>query len=100
MASVINKHRAGNFRTEAEVKAMEAEGKYHAVRVPGKLVAAIKPPRRYKARLVACGNFLHREKTRKSPTLDRTDLYCSNLGIFTLRIQLARASKRGGGQPV
>ena len=62
---------------------------YQVVRVPRKLVAAIKPPRRFKARLVACGDFLHREKTRKSATLDRTDLYCSNLDIFSLRIQLA-----------
>ena len=95
VASVINTHRAGTFRTEAEVKAMAAEGKYQVVRVPGKLVAAIKPPRRYKARLVACENFLHREKTRKSPTLDRTDLYCSNLDIFSLRIQLATGIQKG-----
>ena len=74
VASVTNKHKAGTFGTEVEVKAIEAEGVYQVVRVPGKLVAAIKPPRRYKARLVACGNFLHREKTRKSATLDRTEL--------------------------
>ena len=52
VASVINKHKAGTFRTENEVKALEAEGKFQLVMVPGKLVAAIKPP---------CGNFLHRE---------------------------------------
>ena len=95
VASVINKHKAGTFRTESEVKALEAEGKFQIVRVPGKLVAAIKPPRKYKARLVACGNFLHREKTRKSATLDRTDLYCSNLDIFSLRIQLAIGVQKG-----
>ena len=95
VASVINKHKAGTFRTEEEVRAMEAEGTYQVVRVPGKLVAAVKPPRRFKARLVACGNFLHREKTRKSATLDRTDLYCSNLDIFSLRIQLATGIQRG-----
>ena len=95
VASVINKHKAGTFRTEQEVKAVESEDKYQVVRVPGKLVAAIKPPRRFKARLVACGNFLHREKTRKSATLDRTDLYCSNLDIFSLRIQLAIGAQKG-----
>ena len=58
--NVINKHKAGTFRSEAEVRALESEGKYQVIRVPGKLVAAIKPPRRFKARLVACGNFLHR----------------------------------------
>ena len=95
VASVINKHRAGTFRSEAEVRTLESEGKYQVIRVPGKLVAAIKPPRRFKARLVACGNFLHSEKTRKSSTLDRTDLYCSNLDIFSLRIQLAIGIQKG-----
>ena len=95
VASVINKHKAGTFRSETEVRALESEGKYQVIRVPGKLVAAIKPSRRYKARLVACGNFLHREKTRKSSTLDRTDLYCSNLNIFSLRIQLAIGIQKG-----
>ena len=95
MQSVINKHKAGTFRSEAEVRALESEGKYQVIRVPGKLVAAIKPPRRFKARLVACGNFLHREKTRKSSTLDRTDLYCSNLDIFSLRIQIAVGVQKG-----
>ena len=74
VGSVINKHKAGTFRTESEVRAIEAEGRHQVIRVPGRLVAAVKPPRRFKARLVACGNFLHREKTRKSSTLDRTDL--------------------------
>ena len=95
VASVINKHKAGTFKTDQEVKQLEASGECQVIRVPGKLVAAIKPPRRYKARLVACGNFLHREKTRKSATLDRTDLYCSNLDIFSLRIQLATGVHRG-----
>ena len=95
VASVINKHKAGTFKTEQEVKQLEASNDFQVIRVPGKLVAAIKPPRRYKARLVACGNFLHREKTRKSATLDRTDLYCSNLDIFSLRIQLATGVARG-----
>ena len=94
VASVINKHRAGTFKTDEEVKQLKATGECQVIRVPGKLVAAIKPPRRYKARLVACGNFLHREKTRKSATLDRTDLYCSNLDIFSLRIQLATGVHR------
>ena len=93
--SVINKHKAGTFRSEAEVRALESEGKYQVIRVPGKLVAAIKPPRRFKARLVACANFLRREKTRKSSTLDRTDLYCSNLDIFSLRIQIAVGVQKG-----
>ena len=93
--SVINKHKAGTFRSEAEVRALESEGKYQVIRVPGKLVAAIKPPRRFKACLVACGNFLHRETTRKSSTLDRTDLYCSNLDIFSLRIQIAVGVQKG-----
>ena len=95
VASVINKHQAGTFKTDEEVKMMESKGECQVRRVPGKLVAAIKPPRRYKARLVACGNFLHREKTRKSSTLDRTDLYCSNLDVFSLRIQLLAGIQRG-----
>ena len=83
VASVLNKHKAGTFRSEVEVRALESEGKYQVIPVPGKLVAAIKPPRRFKARLVTCGNFLHREKTRKSSTLDKADLYCSNLHVFS-----------------
>ena len=95
VASVINKHKAGTFKTEDEVRAMEAKGEFQIVRVPGKLVAAIKPPRKLKARLVACGNFLQREKTKKSSTPNRTDLYCSNLDIFSLRIQLATGIQQG-----
>ena len=95
VASVINKRKAGAFKTESEVREMESKGEYQIVRVPGKLVAAIKPPRKLKARLVACGNFLQREKTKKSSTLDRTDLYCSNLDIFSLRTQLATGIQKG-----
>ena len=69
VASVINKHKAGTFKTEDEVRAMEAKGEFQIVRDPGKLVAAIKPPRKLKARLVACGNFLQRERQRNHPHL-------------------------------
>ena len=71
------------------VKRLEADPRFEVVRVPGKVVASVKPPNRKKALLVACGNYLVRTKTKGSPALDRKDVYCSNMDTFSLRAQLA-----------
>ena len=92
--SVITKHQAGSFRSEDAVREMEADPALEVLRVPGKLVAALKPPRRHKARLVACGNFLVREKCGRSSTLDRRDLYSAGLDVYSLRVQLCTGAHR------
>ena len=92
--SVITKHQAGSFRSEDAVREMEADPALEVIRVPGKLVAALKPPRRHKARLVACGNFLVREKCGRSSTLDRRDLYSAGLDVYSLRVQLCTGAHR------
>ena len=92
--NVITKHQAGSFRSEDEVRNMEADPKLEVIRVPGQLVAAPKPPRRHKARLVACGKFLVREKCGRSSTLERRDLYSAGLDVNSLRVQLCTGAHR------
>ena len=79
--SLVSEHRACVVRTEEEVRRMESDSNLEIVRVPGKIVAAVKPPSRKKARLVACGNFLYQSKGRgkpqsESPRLVRSRLRC------------------------
>ena len=69
--SLVSEHRACAVRTEQEVRQMESDPDLEIIRVPGKIVAAVKPPIRKKARLVACGNFLYQSKGRGSPSLNR-----------------------------
>ena len=87
--SLISEHKACKPIAEEAVCKLEAHPDYEVVRVPGKIVATVKPPNRKKARLVACGNYLVRNKTKGSPALDRKDVYCANMDTFSLRAQLA-----------
>ena len=87
--SLISEHEACRPITEDAVQKLEADPRFEVVRVPGKVVASIKPPNRKKARLVACGNYLVRTKNKGSPALDRKDVYCANMDTFSLRAQLA-----------
>ncbi|OLQ12847.1 Retrovirus-related Pol polyprotein from transposon TNT 1-94 [Symbiodinium microadriaticum] len=89
LASVTTVHKAGVIISEEEARLLESNPDVEVLRVPGKIVASIKPPFKRKARFVACGNYLTRQKESKSPTLDRHDLYSAGLDSFALRTQLA-----------
>ena len=94
LGSLLEAHNAISPITYDEVKKLEESG-VNVLWVPSKIVATIKAGTgRKKIRLVACGNFLSREKTRKSPTLSRTDVFTSSLDSLSLRLQLAMASSR------
>ena len=86
--SLISEYKACRPITKEAVKKLESRADYEVVRVPGKIVASIKPPNRKKVLLVACGNYLVRNKTKGSPALDRKDVYCANMDTFSLRAQL------------
>ena len=92
--SVTTTHKAGSIITDEEAKLLESQPELDVVRVPGKVVASVKPPFKRKARFVACGNYLTRPKHSKSPTLDRHDLYSAGLDSFALRTQLATGACR------
>ena len=90
--SLTETHNAVTKITHNELKDLQASGRNVLV-VPSKVVATIKAGTgRKKARIVACGNFLSREKTRTSPTLSRGDVFTSSLDSLSLRLQLALAS--------
>ena len=90
--SLTETHNAVTKITHNELKDLQASGRTVLV-VPSKVVATIKAGTgRKKARIVACGNFLSREKTRTSPTLSRGDVFTSSLDSLSLRLQLALAS--------
>ena len=93
--SLVTEHQAVSPLTEEEVRALECDSAIEVVRMPGKVVAAIKPPLKRKARLVACGNYLHRPRDRSSPTLDRRDIYAAGLDTVSLRTQIAVGSRKG-----
>ena len=95
LLSLTEVNEATGVITEDEVRALEADPELHVVRLPGKIVAVIKPPNKKKARLVACGNFLHRPKDRGSPTLDRRDLYSAGMDTLSLRTQLGVGAQYG-----
>ncbi|CAE7494271.1 RE1 [Symbiodinium natans] len=88
LTSLTEVNGATGVITEEEVRQLESDPTLEVVRVPGKIVASIKPPRKKKARLVACGDFLNRPKNRGSPTLDRRDLYSAGMDTLSLRTQL------------
>ena len=54
LLSLTEVNEATGVITEDEVRALEADPELHVVRLPGKIVAVIKPPKKKKARLVAC----------------------------------------------
>ena len=87
--SLVSEHQACVVKTEEDVRKMESDSLLEVVRVPGKVVAVVKPPNRKKARLVACGNFLYQSKGRGSPSLNRRDLYAAGLDVYSMRCQIA-----------
>ena len=93
--SLIAEHKACEPISENAVKQLEANPAFKVVRAHGKIVASIKPPGRKKARLVACGNYLVRNKTKGSPKLDRQDVYWANMDTFSLRSPLGLGALRG-----
>ena len=65
-------------------------------RIPGVLVATVKPKTgALKARIVAAGNYLSKEKKIGSPTLNRKDLFASGLDVYSLRLLLAFGAAKG-----
>ena len=93
--SLISEYKVCCPMTEEAVKRLEGNSEYEVVRVPGKIVASIKPPCKKKARLVACGNYHARDQNKGSPALDRKDAYCANMDTFSLRAQLATGALKG-----
>ena len=79
--SILTTHKAIRPVSKEELKRLEREGR-EVLYVPGKLVATVKAGTgKRKARIVACGNFLSREKAQGSPTLSRGDIFCSWVGF-------------------
>ena len=92
--SILTTHKAIRPTTKEELRALEKEGR-QILYVPGKLVATVKAGTgKRKARVVACGDFLSREKAHGSPTLARGDIFAAGLDSLALRAQLAAASWR------
>ena len=90
--SLETTHNALSTITREQIQQLEKEGKT-VLWVPSKIVPTIKAGTgRKKARIVACGNFLSKEKSRGSPTLSRSDVFTSSLDSLSLRLQLALAS--------
>ena len=81
--------------SKGELKNLEQEGR-EVLYVPGKLVATVKAcTGKRKARVVACGNFLGRERPQSSPTLARGDILAAgldSLALMALRAQVAAVS--------
>ena len=92
--SVLTTHRAIRPVSKEELKSLERSGR-EVLYVPGKLVATVKAGTgKRKARIVACGNFLNRERAQGSPTLSKGDIFAAGLDSLALRAQLAVASWR------
>ena len=95
--SILTIHKAIRPVTKDELKMLEKQGR-EILYVPGKLVATVKAGTgKQKARIVACGNFLGREKQQRSPTLSRGDIFAAGLDSLALRAQIAAAAWRGWG---
>ena len=93
--SILTTHKAIRPTTKDELKSLERQGR-EVLYVPGKLVATVKAGTgKQKARIVACGNFLSREKPQGSPTLSRGDIFAAGLDSLALRAQVAAASWKG-----
>ena len=92
--SILTTHKAIRPVSKEELKRLEREGR-EVLYVPGKLVATVKAGTgKRKARIVACGNFLSREKAQGSPTLSRGDIFAAGLDSLALRTQIAAAAWR------
>ena len=92
--SILTTHRAIRPISKEELRVFEHEGR-RVLYVPGKLVATVKAGTgKRKARIVACGNFLGREKSQGSPTLSRGDIFAAGLDSLALRAQVAAAAWR------
>ena len=89
-----HEHQAGTVISSEQADRLESNPDLDIVKIPGKIVATIKPGRRQKCRVVACGNYLQRPKERKSPTLDRRDIYSAGLDTISLRSQIATAAHK------
>ena len=77
--SIVTTHQAMRPITRSEIKGLEKEGKQIQY-VPGKLVATVKAgTAAKKARIVACGNFLSKERPHGSPTLSKSDIFAGAL---------------------
>ena len=93
--SILTTHKAIRPVSREELRAFEKQGR-QVLYVPGKLVATVKAGTgKRKARVLACGNFLSREKPQGSPTLSRGDIFAAGLDSLALRAQAAAASWRG-----
>ncbi|CAE7463843.1 RE2, partial [Symbiodinium pilosum] len=92
LESITTEHRAGTVISNEQADRLESNPDLDIVKIPGKIVATI---RRQKCRVVACGNYLQRPKERKSPTLDRRDIYSAGLDTISLRSQIATAAHNG-----
>ena len=94
LESITTEHRAGTVISNEQADRLESNPDLDIVKIPGKIVATIKPGRRQKCRVVACGNFLQRPKEKRSPTLDRRDIYSAGLDSISLRSQIAVAAHK------
>ena len=95
-SSILTTHRAIRPVSREELRLLEKDGR-EVLYVPGKLVATVKAGTG--KRIVACGNFLSREKLQGSPTLSRGDIFAAGLDSLALRAQIAAAAwqKWAGG---
>ena len=90
--SIVTTHRAMRPIGRPELRDLEKEGK-QVQYVPGKLVATVKAgTAAKKARTVACGNFLNKERPPGSPTLSKSDIFAGALDSLGLRAQLAASA--------
>ena len=94
LESITTEHRAGTVISNEQADRLESNPDLDIVKIPGKIVATIKPGRRQKCRVVACGNFLQRPREKRSPTLDRRDIYSAGLDSISLRSQIAVAAHK------
>ena len=94
LESITTEHQAGTVISSEQADRLESNPDLDIVKIPGKIVATIKPGRRQKCRVVACGNYLQRPKERKSPTLDRRDIYSAGLDTISLRSQIATSAHK------
>ena len=90
--SIVTTHKAMRHISRPEIKELEKSGK-QILYVPGKLVATVKAgTAAKKARIVACGNFLGKERPPGSPTLSKSDIFAGALDSLGLRAQLAASA--------
>ena len=90
--SIVTTHRAMRHISRSEIRDLEKSGKQIQY-VPGKLVATVKAgTAAKKARIVACGNFLGKERPSGSPTLSKSDIFAGALDSLGLRAQLAASA--------